>query len=287
DAGSTYVYLGGSIPDSAATLPNVDLPIDPLMPDLEDTTDIEIFDDVYDDREVGAEADTNNLELLTVVSPILTTRVDKDHPKEQIIRDLNLATQTRRMINLFKENAMISYIKKKRITNHKDYHNCLFAYFFSQQEPKKVIEALTDPSWIETMQEELLNKKDERGIIVRNKARLVAQGYTQEEGINYDEVFAPVARIGAIRRGTIDKTLFIKKDRDDAQEIPNKFYEGAHLLLMVADSKHSNGAYKALINDEEAVDVDVHLYRLMIGSLMYLTTSMPDIMFAICACARF
>ncbi|GKC08976.1 ribonuclease H-like domain-containing protein [Tanacetum coccineum] len=70
-------------------------------------------------------------------------------------------------------------------------------------EPKKVIQALTDPSWIEAMQDELLqfklNKKDERGIVVRNKARLVAQGYTQEEGIDYDEVFAPVARIEAIR----------------------------------------------------------------------------------------
>ncbi|GJR91430.1 putative ribonuclease H-like domain-containing protein [Tanacetum coccineum] len=67
-------------------------------------------------------------------------------------------------------------------------------------EPKKVIQALQDPSWIEAMQEELLqNKKDEKGIVIRNKARLVAQGYTQEEGINYDEVFAPVARIKAIR----------------------------------------------------------------------------------------
>ncbi|GKE12678.1 ribonuclease H-like domain, reverse transcriptase, RNA-dependent DNA polymerase, partial [Tanacetum coccineum] len=61
------------------------------------------------------------------------------------------------------------------------------------------------------------NKKDERGIVVRNKARLVTQGYTQEEGINYDKVFAPVARIEAIRfrRGIIDKTLFIKKDKSD------------------------------------------------------------------------
>ncbi|GJS59148.1 putative ribonuclease H-like domain-containing protein [Tanacetum coccineum] len=130
------------------------------------------------------------------------------------------------MINFSEENATVSYINKQRRTNHTDYQNCLFAYFLSQQEPKKVIQALTDSSWIEAMQEELLqfklqkvwtlvdlpkgkraigtkwvyrNKKDERGIVVRNKARLVAQGYTQEEGIDYDEVFAPVARIEAIR----------------------------------------------------------------------------------------
>nr|GFD18333.1 putative ribonuclease H-like domain-containing protein [Tanacetum cinerariifolium] len=106
---------------------------------------------------------------------------------------------------------------------HEDLHTCLFACFLSQEEPKKVIQALKDPSWIEAMQEELLqfklqqvwtlpfgkraigikwiyrNKKDERGIVVRNMARLVAQGYTQEERIDYDEVFAPVARIELIR----------------------------------------------------------------------------------------
>ncbi|GJY89342.1 hypothetical protein Tco_0503970 [Tanacetum coccineum] len=62
---------------------------DPSMPSLEETR---IFDDVHDDREVGAEADKNNLELSTVVSHIPTTRVHKDHPKEQIIGDLNLST---------------------------------------------------------------------------------------------------------------------------------------------------------------------------------------------------
>ncbi|GKE34816.1 hypothetical protein Tco_1454138, partial [Tanacetum coccineum] len=52
------------------------------------------------------------------------------------------------------------------------------------------------------------------------------------------------------------------------------------------DSKHSNRDYKALLKNKEAEDVDVHLYRSMIGSLMYLTTSRPDIMFAVCTCAR-
>nr|GEV91393.1 hypothetical protein [Tanacetum cinerariifolium] len=86
-----------------------------------------------------------------------------------------------------------------RGTNHKDYANCLFAKFLSQIEPKKVAQALNDESWVEAMQEELLNKKDERDIAVRNKARLVAQGHRQEEGIDYAEVFAHVARIKAIK----------------------------------------------------------------------------------------
>ncbi|GKA36439.1 putative ribonuclease H-like domain-containing protein, partial [Tanacetum coccineum] len=93
-------------------------------------------------------------------------------------------------------------------------------------EPTKIAQALDDESWVEAMQEELLqfkiqkiwtlvdlpygkkaigtkwvyrNKKDERGIVVRNKARLVSQGYKKEEGIDYDEVFAHVAIIKAIR----------------------------------------------------------------------------------------
>ncbi|GJR36533.1 hypothetical protein Tco_1212217 [Tanacetum coccineum] len=107
-------------------------------------------------EDVGAEADPKNLETTMNVSPIPTTRIHKDHPKYQIIRDINSATQTSRMTKISKEHAMVSYIKKQRRTNHKDYQKCLFACFLSQIEPKKVAQALTDPSWIEAMQDELL-----------------------------------------------------------------------------------------------------------------------------------
>ncbi|GJU42313.1 retrovirus-related pol polyprotein from transposon TNT 1-94 [Tanacetum coccineum] len=109
----------------------------------------------------GAEADMTNLDTYIPVNPIPITKIHKDHLVEQIIRDIHSAPQTRRM---------------------------------TKTKPKMLIQALKDPSWIEAM-----NKKDKRGIMIRNKARLVAQGHTQEEGFDYDEVFALVARIEAIR----------------------------------------------------------------------------------------
>ncbi|GKD17128.1 hypothetical protein Tco_1206286, partial [Tanacetum coccineum] len=105
-----------------------------------------IFRGAYDDEDVGTAADLNNLEATMNVSPIPTTRIHKDHPKDQIIKDINSAIQTRRMINFSEENVMVSYISKQRRTNHKDYQNSLFACFLSQIEPKKVIQSLTDLS---------------------------------------------------------------------------------------------------------------------------------------------
>ncbi|GKA47972.1 putative ribonuclease H-like domain-containing protein, partial [Tanacetum coccineum] len=326
-----------------------ELPFDPNRLALEDYS---IFDFSRDDEDDGEEADMNNLDTTIQVSPILTTRIYKDHPLEQ------------------------------------------------------------DPSWIDAMQEELLqfklqevwtlvdlpnrnmaigtkwvfrNKKDERGIMIRNKARLVAQGYTQEEGIDYDEIGeevyvcqppgfedpdfpdkvykvekalyrlyqAPRAWYETLstymldnrfQRGKIDKTLFIKRHKGDIllvqvyvddiifgstkKELCIAFEKLMHekfqmssmgeltffLGLQVKQKKDgifiSQDKYveeilkkfgftevktastpmetqKPLLKDEDGEEVDVHMYRSMIGSLMYLTSSRPDIMFAVYACARY
>nr|GEU46990.1 hypothetical protein [Tanacetum cinerariifolium] len=238
----------------------------------------------------------------------------------------------------------------------------------------------------------LKNKKDGRGIVIRNKARLVAQGYTQEEGIDYEEVFALVARIEAIRlflayasfmgfvvyqmdiksaflygtineeaprawygtlskylldngfqRGTIDQILFIRKYKgefllvqvyvDDiifgssnpllCREFEAlmhdkfqmsvmgelTFFLGLQILqkkdgIFLSQDKYvgdilNNFGYSDVRSantpmdkenpcgkDRPGKDLELHLYRSIIRSLMYLTTSRPDIMFDVCACAR-
>ena len=129
---------------------------------------------------------------------------DRDHTTEKIIGNPNACVRIRSATQ----------------------NECLYGFFLSQTEPKSIDEALLDPDWNVAMQEELVqfernkiwelvpalkdwaiigtkwvfrNKIDEDGVVTRNKARLVTNGYSQEEGIDYDETFAPVARLEAIR----------------------------------------------------------------------------------------
>nr|GFB97506.1 hypothetical protein [Tanacetum cinerariifolium] len=120
-------------PVNTATPTYADYPNDPLMLDLEDAG---IFDDAYDDRDEGTDADYNNLETVISVSHIHSTRIHKDHPKEHITGEVNFVVHTRKMAKQ-KEAGLISFINKKKRKNHKYFQNCLFACFLSQMEPKK------------------------------------------------------------------------------------------------------------------------------------------------------
>nr|GEX26269.1 putative ribonuclease H-like domain-containing protein [Tanacetum cinerariifolium] len=125
----------------------------------------------FDHENVGAEADFNNLETSIIVSPIPTTRTNKDHLVAQIIGDMSSTTQTRSMTRVIRDQGGLSHIFNE------EFHTFM----------------AIGTKWV------YRNKKDERCIIVRNKARLVTQEHTQEEGIDYEEVFALVPRIEAIR----------------------------------------------------------------------------------------
>ncbi|GJW67428.1 retrovirus-related pol polyprotein from transposon TNT 1-94 [Tanacetum coccineum] len=279
-------------------------------------------------------------------------------------------------------------------------HECLYVNFLSDMEPKKLIEAREEEGWIITMQEELnqfeRNKMDENEVAIKNKARLIAQGYNQQVGIDYEETFVPVARLEAIRiflayaaymgfvvyrmdvksafvnekiseevyvqqppgfessefpnhvckldkslyglkqaprawyetlskfliqhkfvRGTIDNTFFTYKTKSDViivqiyvddiifgstsgklskefAKLMTKKYEMSMIDLLKKYDLANSALVKCLMlslnnlgPDDSGVFVNETLFRIMIGSLMYLTASRPDIQFFTCLCARY
>ncbi|GJT93307.1 retrovirus-related pol polyprotein from transposon TNT 1-94 [Tanacetum coccineum] len=253
----------------------------------------------------------------------------------------------------------------------KDAEICIYALSMSTIEPKNVKEAMTNVGWIEAMHEELLQFKrldlDEENTVIRNKARLVVRGYHQEEGINFEESFAPVARMEAIRiflayaahksftvyqmdvktaflHGSLKEEVYIyagqtshvyklKKTLYGLKQAPRTWYSQLFADLMKSRfemsmmgemtfflglqvnqcvcgifinlsnyvleilKKHGMENYDPngtpmetkhkLALDTNGTLVDATKYQSMIGSLMYLTSSSPNIVHATCLCARY
>ncbi|GJX56590.1 putative ribonuclease H-like domain-containing protein [Tanacetum coccineum] len=225
------------------------------------------------------------------------TRIHKDHPIEHVIGDVQSSVQTRRMKTSYSEKGFLRRTKKSS-------------------------QALRDPAWVEAMQEELLQFKLQKvWILVDLPKGHRAIGHNQEEGIDYDEVFAPVARIKTIRLFLayasymgfmvyqMDvKSAFlygqIEEDHPELDDIifgstKNELCDEFKKLMKDKFQMSSMGELtfflglrvqqrkKGIFINRDADDVDEHLYRSMIRYLMYLTASRPDIMFAVCACARF
>nr|GEW26026.1 hypothetical protein [Tanacetum cinerariifolium] len=269
-------------------------PDDPNMPALKD---IVYLDDAKD---VGAEADFSNLETSITVNPIPTTKVHKDHPVTQIIGDLTSAPQTRSMERMVKE-----------------------------QEPKRVHQALKDPSWFEAMQEELLQFKMQKvwALVDVPKGNIEEEVYVCQplgfEDPDYpDKLYKVVKALYGLHqalrgwyetlanyllkngfpRGKINQTLFIKKQKGDILLVQVKQKDDRIFISQdkyvakilrkfgLTDGKSDStpiDTKKPLLKDPDGEDVDVQIYWSMIGSLMYLTSSKPDIIFTVCACARF
>nr|GEY48774.1 hypothetical protein [Tanacetum cinerariifolium] len=283
----------------------------------------------YDEEFSGPDA--NNLASSIDVSSTITKRIHNIHPTSQILGDINSPVQTRSQVK--------------------------------QKEPTTVAQALADPDWVENMQAKmqqfrnkkvwvlvtlpdgkraigtkwiLKNKRDAKGIVCRNMARLVAQGHKQEERIDYTNVFAPVARIEAIRlflafasfigfkvyQMDVKSAFHYEKIAEEVYVTQPKGFEDPDHPKNSTSSTRTNWCeeFESLMQSKfemssmgpltffQGLQVDqrpdgifihqekeknvpdepisVHLYRSMIGCLMYLTATRPDIMFAVCAAAR-
>ncbi|XP_062103342.1 uncharacterized mitochondrial protein AtMg00810-like [Humulus lupulus] len=137
------------------------------------------------------------------------------------------------------------------------------------------------------------NKSDEFGTIIRNKTRLVVQGYTQIEGLDFDETFAPVARLESIRLLLFVACTIgfkVKQTEEGTFVSQSKYAKNMVKNFGLETSKHAKtlmGTTTKLTRVENGVKVDPTLYRSMIASLLYLTTSRPDICYSVGVCGRY
>ncbi|GJX80602.1 putative ribonuclease H-like domain-containing protein [Tanacetum coccineum] len=334
----------------------------------------------------GTEIELGNIPQSYEVPTTPHTRIHKDHPIEHVIGDVQSSVQTRRMKTSYSEKGFLSAIYEERLIRIFIH---VFLRNFSVQMQKGLDSCGFPKGHRSNGKSGYTETRKMKGGLSSEQSKIVAPRNTQEGGLDYDEVFAPVARIEAsdcsidyafygvlclpngcsdrlygmqsstryvcdtlanyllcngFERGKIDQTLFIKRHKghillvqiyvddiifgstkkelcDEFEKLmKDKFQMSSmgeltfFLGLQVQQKKKgifiSQDKYvheilrkfnysdvksastltdleKPLVQDGDAAEVDEHLYRSMIGSLMYLTASRPDIMFAVCACARF
>ncbi|GJZ07361.1 putative ribonuclease H-like domain-containing protein [Tanacetum coccineum] len=209
---------------------SIKLPFNPNMTALEDYS---IFDFSRDDEDDGAETDMNNLDTTIQVSPNPTTRIHKDHPLDQVIGDLQSATQTRKMSKNLEEHGIEAIMLFLAYASFKD-------FVVYQMDVKSAF---------------LYGKIKEEVYVCQ------PPGF---EDLNFP-----------------DRVYKVGKAMYGLYQAPRAWF------IEVKTASSPMETQKPLLKDEYGKEVDVHMHRSMIGSLMYLTSSRPDIMFAVCACVRY
>ncbi|GJT91476.1 putative ribonuclease H-like domain-containing protein [Tanacetum coccineum] len=236
-------------------------PDDPKMPELEDIT-------AYDDSD--EEADFTNLESSIHVNPTPTTIIHKNHPLKQVIGSLDTPVQTRSKLKSTNEQGFISAVYKGK--THKDLNTCLFACFLSQIEPTRVAKALTNPVWVEAMQEELLQFKLQKEVYVSqpsgfedpdhpNKVYKVVKaiyGLHQAPRAWYETLANYLLGNGFHRVKQKEDRIFISQDKYVAKVLRKFNLSDVKSASTLVDTKMT------LVNDADGEDVDVHLYRFQV-----------------------
>nr|GEW42297.1 hypothetical protein [Tanacetum cinerariifolium] len=289
------------------------------MPKLEDIT--------YSDDEdvVGAETNFNNLESSIPVSPIPTTRILKDHHVSQIIGDLSLTTQTRSMTRAVKDQghtheegidykevfAPVARIEAIRLflayasfmgfmvyqmdvksvflygTIKEEVYVCQPPGFEDPDHPDKVykvVKALyglhqAPRAWYETLATYLLENDD-----------IIFSATNKDLCRSFEKLMKDKFQMSSMGELTFFLGLWVKKKKDGIFISQDKYVAGILRKFRLTEGKLAStpiDTEKPLLKDPDGEDVDVHTYRSKIGSLIYLTSSRPDIMFAGCACAHF
>ncbi|GJV75424.1 putative ribonuclease H-like domain-containing protein [Tanacetum coccineum] len=261
------------------------------------------------------EMDMSNLNTSYQFPTTPNTRIHKDHLLDHVIGDIQSGVQTRGMTKNTNGHRFISAVYEGK--THEDFHTCLFAYFLSQEEQKRIAKALSDPAWVDVKSAFLYGTIEEEAYVCQpprfedpdypNKVYKVVKAlYGLHQALrSWYRTLAKYLLDNGFQRRKIDQTLFIRKQKGDIllvqvyvddiifgstnKELCTEFEKLMHDKFQMSSMGELNfyldirtastpmDTEKSLLKDSDGDDVDVHLYRSMIGSLMYLTSSRPDI----------